>query len=225
MIETIHPLYIYGASGHAKVVVDIAEKMGCWSIRGIIDDRAELAGKLFMGYSILGGAEALHKLDPDRDFVFVAIGYNAVRLQIAQRLIEQGFRLPVVVHPSASIGRDVTIGMGTVVMAGVVINPATRIGNHCILNTGCTVDHDGVLGAAVHISPGAHLAGNVTIGNESWVGIGSSIIEGRTVGRRCIVGGGAALINDIPDDSTAVGVPARIVKAKSIQISSAISEA
>jgi acetyltransferase-like isoleucine patch superfamily enzyme len=96
-------------------------------------------------------------------------------------------------------------------MAGVVVNPATVVGAHCILNTACSVDHDGRLGEAVHVSPGARLAGNVTVGDESWIGIGSCVIEGRTIGDRCIVGAGAAVISDIPDDVTAVGVPARPV--------------
>jgi sugar O-acyltransferase (sialic acid O-acetyltransferase NeuD family) len=202
------PLYIYGASGHAKVVIDVAEKIGGFEIRGILDDSAQRAAELF-GYPILGGAELLMTLDPARDRVFVAIGANATRRRIGNALSARGFILPALIHPSAVIGRDVTIGEGTVVMAGVVVNPATVIGKLCILNTGCTVDHDGRLDEAVHVSPGAHLAGNVTVGNESWVGIGSGVIEGRTIGSGCMVGGGAVVIRDVPDGATVVGVPAK----------------
>jgi len=203
------PLYIYGASGHAKVIIDIAERMECWKIEGLLDDNAALAGQKVLGYPILGGREWLRRLNPLEEALFPAIGANATRHRIGREVKRLGFHIPTLVHPSAVIAREVTIGYGTAVMAGVVVNPATEIGPLCILNTSCTVDHDGRLGTAVHISPGAHLAGNVTVGDESWVGIGSSVIEGRSIGKRAMVGGGAVVVNDIPDDVTVVGIPAR----------------
>jgi len=207
-------LFIYGASGHAKVVIDVAEKMGVWQIRGVLDDNPALAGSEFLSYPILGGIECLDALNREQDFIFVAIGSNAVRQRIANSLIAKGFSLPILIHPSATVGRDVSVGYGSVVMAGVVINPSTQIGALCILNTACSVDHDGKLGAAVHISPGAHLAGSVTVGEQSWVGIGSSIIEGRMIGCRSIIGAGAVVVDDIPDDVTVVGVPARPIRER-----------
>ncbi|HEY3296724.1 MAG TPA: acetyltransferase [bacterium] len=206
------PLFIYGSSGHAKVVIDVAEKMGGFDIRGMLDDNPVATGSCVMGYPVLGGAEILTSLDPKRDRIFVAIGSNTVRQRIGRRLIAAGFALPALVHPAAVIGREVMIGQGTVIMAGVVVNPATVIGSLCILNTCCSVDHDGRIGEAVHVSPGARLAGNVSVGEGSWVGIGSSIIEGRTIGCRCMIGGGAVVIDDVADDTTAVGVPARAIR-------------
>jgi sugar O-acyltransferase (sialic acid O-acetyltransferase NeuD family) len=205
----MNSLYIYGASGHAKVVIDIAEKSGYWEIRGILDDNPKLIGGELFGYPILGGSRYVERLDPLRDRIFVAIGSNAVRRRIGNGLLAQKFELPTLIHPSAVIGRNVIIGWGTVIMARVVINPATSVGDMCILNTACTLDHDNRLGEAVHISPGANLAGNVTVGDESWVGIGSSVIEGRTIGQRCMVGGGAVVIANVRDDTSVVGVPAR----------------
>ena len=204
-------LYIYGASGHAKVVIDIAEKMGGWEIRGVLDDNAALVGRQILGHTISGGLRHVDFLDSENDFIFVAIGANATRRHIAGELAAKGFRFPVVIHPSATIARDVVIGDGTVIMAGAVVNPATTIGRLCILNTCSSVDHDNNLGEAVHISPGAHLAGNVKVGDESWVGIGSNVIEGCVIGSRCIIGGGAAVIGNLPSDVTAVGVPARVI--------------
>lgn len=209
-----NPLFIYGASGHAKVVIDIAEKMGGWEILGVLDDNPMLAGKALLGYPVHGGAGCLNHLDPTRDSVFVAIGANPARRRIGRGLMRRGFMLPTLIHPSAMIGRDVVIGCGTVIMASVVVNPATIIGALCILNTSCSVDHDGRIGEAVHISPGAHLAGNVTVGEESWIGIGSSIIEGRSVGGRCMIGAGAVVIDDVDDGVTAAGVPARVLRSE-----------
>jgi sugar O-acyltransferase (sialic acid O-acetyltransferase NeuD family) len=206
------PLYLIGASGHAKVVVDLIEKTGAWEIRGILDDNPELAGTDFLDYPVLGSREYLVQLDIDRDALFIAIGDNRIRRRIASEISAMGFHLPVLIHPSAVIGRNVAIGMGSVVMAGVVVNSAATISSYCILNTGCTVDHDGRLGEAVHVSPGAHLAGNVFVGEESWIGIGSSIIEGCRIGNRCIIAAGAVVVCDVSDDMRMAGVPARPMK-------------
>ena len=205
----MNSLYIYGASGHAKVVIDLAEKSGDWIIRGILDDNPDLVGAELFGYPVLGGSRCVDRLDPLQDRILVAIGSNSVRRRIGRELSARAFELPTLIHPSAVIGRSVAVGSGTVIMAGVIVNPATRIGDLCILNTACTVDHDNQLGDAVHVSPGAHLAGNVTVGEESWIGIGSTVIEGRTIGARCMVGGGAVVIGNVRDDTTVVGVPAR----------------
>ena len=217
------PLYIYGASGHAKVIVDIAERMGAWKICVILDDNA--ASEMFLGYPVRNSEECLSHLDPRRDNLVIAIGANAARRRIGAILSARGFHLPALFHPSAVIGRDVIVGAGTVVMAGVIVNPATTIGGFCILNTGCTVDHDNQLGQAVHISPGAHLAGGVTIGDESWVGIGASVIQQRKIGCRCMIGAGAVVIDDVSDDVTVVGVPARPVSQRIASLRSSIGQA
>lgn len=208
-VRTNKSLYIYGASGHAKVIVDIAECMGGWTICGILDDNPE--SELFLGYQVLNARENLSRLDPHRDNIVIAIGANLARSQLGALIAGRGFILPALIHPTAVIARNVTVGAGTVIMAGVVINPSTAIGGLCILNTACTVDHDCVIGQAVHISPGAHLAGGVIVGDESWIGIGASIIQQCKIGSRSMIGAGAVVINDVADDVTVVGVPARSV--------------
>jgi len=97
-------------------------------------------------------------------------------------------------------------------MANTAINSGTKIGENVIINTGATVDHDCVLEDYVHISPGAHLAGNVYVGELTHIGIGASLIQGVKIGRNVIIGAGAAVINDLPDNVTAVGVPAKVLK-------------
>jgi sugar O-acyltransferase (sialic acid O-acetyltransferase NeuD family) len=181
--------------------------MGGWKICGILDDNP--VTETFFGYPVFAGRDHLLSLDPVKDSIAVAIGVNSVRRAVGAAVACRGFKLPALIHPSAIIGRDVSIGAGTVIMAGAIINPATTIGSLCILNTGCTIDHDNKLGQAVHVSPGAHLAGGVTVGDETWVGIGASVIQQRSIGSRCMVGAGAVVVDDVDDDDTVVGIPAR----------------
>ena len=112
-------------------------------------------------------------------------------------------------HPSAVIGTDVEIGIGSVVMAGVVINSSSRIGKGCIINTSSSLDHDNVIDDYVHISPGVSMAGTVTVGRLSWVGIGSAISNNVKICSGCKVGAGAVVVKDITEPGTYVGVPVR----------------
>ena len=203
-------LFIPGASGHAKVIIDMVRKAGQYRIIGLFDDNEERRGTFFQGIEILGKLDLLDTMEPKR--ALIAIGSNDARLRIANHLSSVGYSFPVCLHPSAVIGEDVIIGEGTVVMANAVINPGSRIGKHCIINTAATVDHDNTIEDFVHLSPGCHLAGNVTVCLGAHCGTGVSAIPGTRIGRQTIVGAGAVVVNDIPDGCTAVGVPAKVIK-------------
>lgn len=196
-------MIIFGASGHAKVVCDVAESAGL-DVTGFVDDNPPCE-------ELLGLPVRRNDLPASSDEVeaVVAIGSNRVR-----RLIDQRHRVrwATPVHPGAVVSRHASLGEGTVVMAGVVVNPAAAVGRHCILNTACVVEHDNVLGDYVHISPNAALAGNVTVGEGAHVGIGAQVIQGVTIGAWATVGAGAVVIRDVPDGATVVGNPARVVK-------------
>jgi len=205
-------LLIYGASGHAKVIVDIVESKGKYKIVGIIDDALELWGSQFCGYPVIGG-EGVLKDEAHRNCrLILAVGDNAVRKRLWSLLREFGYELACAVHASAQIGSNVFIGAGTVIMANTVLNAGAQIGKNVIINTGATIDHDCVLEDYVHISPGAHLAGNVQVGELTHIGIGVSVAQGVTIGTGAIIGAGTAVVEDIPDDVTAVGVPAKVIK-------------
>lgn len=202
-------LAILGASGHGKVVAEVALASG-WNDVSFYDDawpeRRQL-GK----WPVLGDTAALFNSRDRFDGVIVAIGRNAVRLEKIGLVQEAGGCIATLVHPSAVISATARLGEGTVAMAGVVVNADAVIGRGSILNTSCSVDHDCVLGEGVHISPGAHLAGDVRVNDLSWVGIGASIRQGVTLGRAVQVGAGAAVVNDIADNLTVVGVPAKVL--------------
>ena len=136
------------------------------------------------------------------------------RRGVCERILAAGGRLPVVAHPAAIISTTASIGDGTILSAGVIVQQDTRIGRFCVLNTACTIDHDNVVGDGVSIAPGAHTAGRVTILDEAFIGLGSVIINRVTVGRRATVGAGAVVVRDVPDGVTVVGNPARPLPSK-----------
>jgi sugar O-acyltransferase (sialic acid O-acetyltransferase NeuD family) len=207
-------LLVYGASGHAKVIIDAAEKQDKYSIIGILDDNAELHGRNFIDYSVLGGFQFIQKQNDHKTHVVIAIGSNEVRKSLSEKIRKLGFRFATIIHPSAQIARGVVVEEGTVVMAGVVINSDTRIGKHVIVNTGSTIDHDCVIEDFAHISPGVHLAGNAKVGKLTHIGIGTSVIQGITIGDESIIGAGAAVVENIPSHVTAVGIPAKVIKER-----------
>lgn len=193
-------VYIIGASGHGKVVADIARLNGYKNIFFLDDDKEKkICGK----YSVIGTS-----YDVDDGDVIVAIGNARFRRKISERYAE---KLITLIHPDAVIADDVKIGNGSVVMAGTVINPGTVIGDGCIINTGATVDHDNEIGSYCHISVGSHLAGTVHIGYETWIGAGAVVSNNVNICSCCMIGAGAVVIKDIDVPGTYVGVPAKSI--------------
>lgn len=198
-------LIIIGASGHGKVVADIALKINSWKGIYFLDDQDI---KNSMGIDVIGKSSDFYEYINDYD-IFVAIGSNKTREEIQNRLEDDGASIPTLIHPSVIIGDMVEVGAGTVIMAGAVINCCSTIGKGCIVNTGATIDHDNIIEDYVHISPGAHLAGTVKVGKGSWIGTGSIVSNNIDITYNCVIGAGAVVINDINDSGTYVGVPAR----------------
>lgn len=196
-------LIIIGASGHGKVVADIARKNGYEQICFLDDDRSL---KQCGGYPVLGASGAFVDLAGD---VIVAIGNPMVREQLLEHAEQAGKRVPTLIHPHASIGEDVEIGDGTVVVAGAVINPGARIGKGCIINTGASVDHDCEVADYVHVAVGAHVAGTVKIGRRTWIGAGATVINNVDICADCVIGAGAVVISSLEKPGTFVGIPAR----------------
>ncbi|PEW97843.1 acetyltransferase [Bacillus cereus] len=201
-------LLIIGASGHGKVIADIALKMNKWQSIAFLDDNENV--KSSMGIEIIDKSASISKYIADYDF-FVGIGNNAIREKVQRQLEAEEASIPVLIHPSAIIGEQVYLEAGTVVMAGAVINCCTKIGKGCIINTASTVDHDNVIENYVHISPGAHLAGTVKVGRGTWLGTGSVVSNNINITHSCKIGAGAVVIRDITESRTYVGVPVRRV--------------
>ena len=199
-------LLLIGASGHGKVIADIAIKNG-YEIIGFLDDNPDVQD--VMGFPVVGKVSEAGRFI-GKTGMCVSIGNATVRKRIMTELLEQGAEFPVLIHPSAVIGMHVEIGVGSVVMAGTVINPCAEIGKGYIINTCASVGHDCVIEDYVHISVGAHVAGTVHIGERTWIGAGSVIKNNITICANCMIGAGAAVVKDIECKGTYVGVPARM---------------
>ena len=163
-----------------------------------------------------GGRPVMHDatgLSP----MIVSIGVNRIRKMIVERLKANNpdIKFATAIHPSAVISPSAKIGEGTVVMAGAVINADAVIGNHCIVNTGATVDHDCKIGDYCHIAPGVNISGATHVGEGTWVGVGSCVIQCLNIGKNCMIGAGSVVVKDIPDNVTAFGCPAKVIKIMS----------
>lgn len=206
---TCQPLLILGAGGHAKVLAETALAAGITAELAFLDDRPlnTLLGWPVLGPLALARNPELHRQWPQ---AAVAIGHALTRLRWLQELEQLGYGLPAIVHPSAVVSPSAAIGPGSLLLAGAVLQSQAQLGRGVILNTACSVDHDCQLADGVHICPGVHLAGEVTVGPRSWIGIGASVIQQLQIGADVTVGAGAAVVGDLPNGVTAVGVPARI---------------
>ena len=198
------PMYLYGASGHAKVIIEILENSGI-PVNGLIDDNEKITNLL--GYKCNTFNSNIIKGD---SLIVISIGNNAIRKNIADKL--KNAKIGTIIDNSAVVSRRAEIGIGTVIMPGAIINSSTIIGNHSIINTNASIDHECIIGDFVHISPGVSLAGNVSIGEGSHIGTGANIIPNIKIGKWCIVSAGAVIIKDIPDYSVVVGNPGRIIR-------------
>lgn len=192
-------LIIIGASGHGKVVADIARLNGYEDIVFLDDDGdiRECAGWPVIGKSI----EA-----PEGD-VFVAVGNAEIRKRLMK--LYQNRKQPVLIHPSSIVAQIVEIGSGTVVMAGTVFNPDARIGKGCIINTSSSVDHDCVVEDFCHIFDAAHLSGTVVVGESAWVGVGATVSNNVNICGNSTIGAGAVVSRNIEEEGTYIGVPVK----------------
>lgn len=195
---------IIGASGHGKVVADIVIENGD-QVVGFLDDNPNLPEK-FIGFPVLGIIDEYQNY-LDAKFI-VAIGNAAIREKIVNKLGNVAWYTAI--HPTVVISKlDTAIGEGTVIMANAVVNPGAKIGSHCIINTGAIVEHDNRLEDYVHVSVGAKLAGAVSVGKSTWIGIGASVRNNLEIYADCMIGAGAVVVKDIKEAGTYVGVPAR----------------
>lgn len=195
-------LIIIGASGHGKVVADIAKHNGYEEIVFLDDD--ELLREC-AGYPVVGKSDSA----PEGE-VFVAIGNAKIRKMLMERFSDR--IQPTLIHPNAVIAEDVLIGEGTVVMAGAVVNSGSVIGKGSIINTCSSVDHDCIVADYVHVAVGAHLCGTVKVGESTWIGAGATISNNVSICGDCMIGAGTVIVKDIKEEGTYVGVPARKTK-------------
>lgn len=199
-------LMIIGAGGHGRLIAGMAEKTNKFSEIVFLDDAdIKFSGK----YSVVDKVCNFEKYLSDHVF-FVAFGDNALRRKVSEKILCAGGKIGTFVHPNAIVDDNVTIGTGVAIIAGAVINSGAVIGDGVILNTLSSVDHDSRVGSYSHIAVGAHIAGEVKIGENVFIGAGVNVIEDITICNNSIIGAGAVVVKNISQTGTYIGVPAKL---------------
>lgn len=201
---------LIGDSGHARVIADNVISNGDQVIARLDDKYTELFQEEGCWYGPSSKVKAL--IEKEGAKVVIAIGSNAVRRKIAERLELSSDQYATIIHKDSIVSPSAKIGHGTVVMPGVIVNAAATIGSHVILNTRLVIEHDCVIGDYAHVSPGAMITGGVKIGDGVHIGAGATVIPVKTIGQWSVVGAGSVVIDDIEPHATAVGVPAKVIK-------------
>ncbi len=213
-MEKLTNIFIFGAGGHSKVVIDIIENLRTFRILAIVGN-SETKQVTHQGYPVITEAEIKNY---DGHTAVVAIGDNLVRSKVVSKVMREfpHMHFITLIHPSAIISKSVTIGTGTVIAAGAVVNPATTIGDHCIVNTLSSVDHDCIIGNYASIGPGSTLGGNVKIGDYTAISLGAKVIHNLEIGPHTIIGSGSTVVKKIPSEVIAFGTPCTVRTSRKI---------
>jgi len=209
-------LLVMGAGGFGMEAIWVAEEMNRnlsdknkFKILGYIDDYPEKKGKIFYGYSVLGLPEQIAQELKGEIYFHCAIGDNKSRENVANRLAGFGWRPITLIHPSALMGREVSIGDGSYIGAGAVVAPRAKIGNHVLINCSAGIGHDSVLEDFAQVCPGARVNGMCTVKKYAFIGSNASLHPGITVGTAATVGANSQVIRSVRPNTTVIGVPAK----------------
>ena len=201
------PLILIGAGGHAHACIDVIEQHGQYRIAGLVGMHEEMHVRHF-GYSVIATDNDLPQLVKEYQYAFITLGQIQSpdnRIRLYRQATELGFQLPVIIAPTAHVSRYATVGAGTIVMHGAIVNAGARVGINCIINTRSLLEHDATVEDHCHISTGAIVNGDVGIGAGSFVGSGSVIKEGVTLGEGCVVGMGLSVRHSQSNHTRFVG--------------------
>lgn len=208
-------IVIIGAGGIGRevslIIQQINELEQTWNLLGFIDDNTDNWGKVINGYSVIGGIDSLEFLSNDT-YIVIAIANYKVKKNIVNK-INNKFKFATIVHPKVWIHDYMTVGEGTIIYEGAILTANIEIGNHVIISPKCGVGHDSIIKDYVSLLWNVNVSGNDLIEEGVMMGSGSTVIQGKKIGKGSIIGAGAVVVNDIESFSTAVGVPAKVIKS------------
>jgi len=213
----MNEIVIYGAGGFGREVAQLLDDLNAqnpqWSVLGFLSDDATSHGRIVGDLPVLGGSEWVHARTAPIA-IAMGVGGPALKRRLVERVRTAFASFPTLVHPSAVVGRRVSLAEGTIVCAASVITVDIRVGAFSTVNLCCTIGHDAVLGDYTTLAPSVNVSGNVTVGEGTDLGTGSKVIQGVSIGEWSIVGAGAVVSRDLPANVTAVGVPAKAIKER-----------
>lgn len=198
---------LIGAGGHAHACIDVIEQHDRYQIAGLVGMQEEMNAQ-HLGYAVIATDAELPQLAKEYQYAVITVGQidsPDKRISLYQQAIQLGFSLPNFIAPTAHVSSHASIGAGTIVMHGAIVNAGAKVGENCIINTRALVEHDAIVEDHCHISTGAILNGSVNIGAGSFVGSGSVIRDGISLGIRCVVGMGLCVRHDQADHARFVG--------------------
>ncbi|MBX9185767.1 MULTISPECIES: acetyltransferase [Clostridium] len=208
-------IVIIGAGGVGRevslIIQQINELEPTWNLLGFIDDNTDNWGKVINGYSVIGGIDSLEFLSNDT-YIVIAIANYEVKKKIVNK-VNNKFKFATIVHPKVWIHDYMTVGQGTIIYEGAILTANIEIGNHVIISPKCGVGHDSIIKDYVSLLWNVNVSGNDLIEEGVMMGSGSTVIQGKKIGKGSIIGAGAVVVNDIESFSTAVGVPAKVIKS------------
>jgi len=213
--ESVKPLYIIGSGGFSKQVIEIVEEINAikpkYELLGLIDDDPDKKGREVLGYFVLGDTTDLATWSQKASMsAVIAIGDGAVREKITRKLLEINW--VNLIHPKTVISKYISLGKGNIICGGVVVNPETKLGDHCHINIGSTLGHDVTLKSYTTIMPGCRISGCVTVNKKAMLGTGSIVMQEKIIGSGSSIGAGAVVLKDVEEGMVYAGVPAKPLK-------------
>jgi sugar O-acyltransferase (sialic acid O-acetyltransferase NeuD family) len=212
-------IVLFGGGNQVHYTLDIIEKQGLYKVIGIIDSVHDIGSERF-GYKVIGRQEDIKSLIEEYGIEggIITIGDNWIRYYVSQQIksLVRDFEFVNAIHPSVVIGNNVQIGTGVVAMAGVIINPMAKIGNHTFFATGSQIEHDCIIEDFASVSAGSILGGYVQIKKYSAITLNVTILDRLIIGENCVVGSGSLVLRDIPDNILAYGNPCKNIRYRPI---------
>ncbi len=214
-------LILIAASGLAREVLAMVRSSGQYDVVGLLDDDREMAGVTVDGAPVLGTIDDASKYT--HAFILVCIGSGKAREMVVDRLSVMGLheaRYATAIDPSVQYPEGCRIGRGSILLRNVTLTASVTLGSHVVAMPSVTFTHDDDVADFATFAAGASLGGGVRIGRAAYLGMNSSIRERTSVGAYATVGMGAAVLSNVPDGETWVGVPAHAIDREAFCIGS-----